>query len=77
MTLNDAQQTTSAQVNALIARIDPALIERIDKARSASSGCRGNDVDPEQHDDRITGRDAPDERGCFRTSAGVTVSGST
>jgi len=48
MTLNDAQQTTAAHMDALIARIDPALIERIDKVRSASSGCRGNDVDPEQ-----------------------------
>jgi len=48
MTLNDAQQTTAAHMDALIARIDPALIERIDKVRSDSSGCRGDDVDPEQ-----------------------------
>lgn len=48
MTLNDAQQTTAAHIDALIARIDPALIERIDKVTNESSGCRGEDVDPEQ-----------------------------
>jgi hypothetical protein len=48
MTLNDAQRTTVEHMEALIARIDPALIGRIDKATDDSSGCRGNDVDPEQ-----------------------------
>jgi len=48
LTLNDASTTTAAHVDAVIARIDPASIERIDKVTSESSGCRGNDVDPEQ-----------------------------
>ncbi|POH64603.1 MULTISPECIES: hypothetical protein [Cryobacterium] len=48
LTLNDAQQTTAAHVEDLIARIDPASIERIDNVTSESSGCRGIDVDPEQ-----------------------------
>ncbi|POH64602.1 MULTISPECIES: hypothetical protein [Cryobacterium] len=48
MNVNDASKTTAAHVDALIERIDPALIERIDKVTSESSGCRGNDVDPEQ-----------------------------
>jgi hypothetical protein len=48
MTLTDAQQTTAEHMDALAARIDPAMIERIDKVTDDSSGCRGNDVDPEQ-----------------------------
>lgn len=48
ITLDDAEMTTTSQVDAMIARIDPALIERIDKVTNESSGCRGEDVDPEQ-----------------------------
>jgi hypothetical protein len=48
MTLTDAQQTTAEHMDALVARIDPELIGRIDKVTDESFGCRGNDVDPEQ-----------------------------
>ena len=48
LTLSDAQQTTAADVDALIARIDPALIERIDDRTNESTSCNGPDVDPEQ-----------------------------
>jgi hypothetical protein len=48
MTLSEAEQITTSEVDGLIARIDPALIERIDDWTNESSGCEGLDVDPEQ-----------------------------
>ena len=48
MTLDNAEKTTTAQVEALIARIDPALVDRIDEVTNDSRGCRGVDVDPDQ-----------------------------
>lgn len=48
MTLDEAQKTTSAHMDALTAQIDPVLIESIDQVRDASIGCHESDVDPEQ-----------------------------
>jgi hypothetical protein len=48
MTLDVAEKTTAAQIDALIARIDPALIDRIDAVTDDSFGCRGLDIDPDQ-----------------------------
>jgi hypothetical protein len=48
MTLDEAEQITTADVDALIARIDPNLIERIDDVTSQSTGCRDIEDDPDQ-----------------------------
>ncbi|POH71204.1 hypothetical protein C3B59_00940 [Cryobacterium zongtaii] len=48
LTLDDAATTTTADMEVLIARIDPALIERIDDRTNESTSCNGPDVDPEQ-----------------------------
>ncbi len=48
MTLDEAEEITTSDVEALIAIIDPALIERIDDRTNESTSCNGPDVDPEQ-----------------------------
>ena len=48
LTLNGTRTTTVDQMETLIARIDPASIERIDDVTNDSFGCRDHEVDPDQ-----------------------------